>query len=106
MTRPLNDAPDVAPHTGPRGSPAIQDLGALVEAVQDAQVTGLDGLLEEGHWKRGAVASAALLEETPGADAAVVFLFALLHDAMRLHDGYDPAHGWRATWLSTTRTPG
>jgi hypothetical protein len=71
-----------------------------VEAVQDAQVTGLDGLLGEGHWKRCALASAALLGETPGAAAAVVFLSALSHDTMRLRDGYDPAHGWRAAWLT------
>ncbi len=32
-------------------SPAIPDLGALIDAVHDAQVTGLEGILHgEGHF--------------------------------------------------------
>jgi len=80
-------------------SPAIPDLGALIDAVYAAQGTG-DGIHGPDHWKRVALAGAELLQETPKADPTVVYLFALLHDTMRLSDGRDPEHGWRAAWLA------
>ena len=46
------------------------------------------------------MAGLALLPETPGADPAVVFLFALFHDCMRLNDGRDPLHGPRGAALA------
>src|SRR5881397_1818359 len=44
-------------------------------------------------------ASLYLLEAGETADRALVFLFALLHDAMRQDDGYDLGHGPRAAEL-------
>lgn len=52
------------------------------------------------HWKRVAVAGARLAGETPGADPLVVFLFAVLHDSMRIHDFFETWHGWRAANLA------
>ena len=63
--------------------------------------TGKDSFLHgEDHWRRVAAAGLALLQETPEADPAVVFLFALFHDSMRLNDGRDPQHGPRGAELA------
>ena len=63
--------------------------------------TGKDSFLHgEGHWRRVAAAGLALLPETSAADPAVVFLFALFHDSMRLNDGRDPLHGPRGAALA------
>ena len=63
--------------------------------------TGKDSFLHgEGHWRRVAAAGLALLPETPGADPALVFLFALFHDSVRFNDGHDPQHGPRGAALA------
>ncbi len=54
----------------------------------------------EGHWRRVAAAGLALLPETPTADPAVVFLFAIFHDSTRVNDGHDPLHGPRGAALA------
>jgi uncharacterized protein len=51
------------------------------------------------HWARVAEHGARLAAATRHADAAVIRLFALFHDAMRENDGYDPGHGPRAAEL-------
>ncbi len=79
---------------------SIPDAARLVDAVLERS-TGKDSLLHgEGHWRRVAAAGLALLPETPDADPAVVFLFALFHDSMRLNDGHDPLHGPRGAALA------
>ena len=63
--------------------------------------TGKDSFIHgESHWQRVAAAGLTLLPETPGADPALVFLFALFHDSMRLNDSYDPEHGPRGAALA------
>jgi uncharacterized protein len=72
------------------------EMNALIDAVL-ARSSGKCSLLHGvDHWKRVAAAGHALLQDTPGADQLLVFLFALFHDSMRLTDGYDPDHGPRA----------
>ncbi len=79
---------------------SIPDAARLLEAVL-WRSTGKDSFLHgEGHWRRVAAAGLALLQETPAADPAVVFLFALFHDSMRLNDGHDPLHGPRGAALA------
>jgi uncharacterized protein len=79
---------------------SIPDPGRLVAAVLERSA-GKDSFLHgEGHWRRVAAAGLALLPETPGADPAVVFLFALFHDSMRFNDGHDPRHGPRGAALA------
>jgi uncharacterized protein len=41
-----------------------------------------------------------LLPETPDADPALVFHFALFHDSMRFNDDHDPLHGPREAELA------
>ena len=82
------------------GRVSIPDPGRLVAAVLERS-TGKDSFLHgEGHWRRVAAAGLALLPETPDADPAVVFLFALFHDSVRFNDGHDPQHGPRGAALA------
>src|SRR5829696_4721463 len=79
---------------------SIPDAGRLVAAILERS-TGKDSSLHgESHWKRVAAAGLELLPETPGADPALVFLFALFHDSMRLNDNHDPMHGPRGAALA------
>jgi uncharacterized protein len=79
---------------------SIPDAARLVDAVLEKS-TGKDSSIHgEGHWRRVAAAGLALLPQTPGADPALVFLFALFHDSMRLNDNYDPLHGPRGAALA------
>ena len=76
------------------------DCEGLVDAVLERS-TGKDSSLHGvDHWQRVAAAGLALLRRTPGADAPLVFLFALFHDSMRLNDGHDPLHGPRGAQLA------
>lgn len=77
----------------------IPDTRALIEAVRSRSTTP-PGLHGGTHWRRVAATGRALLEETPGADPLVVFLFALFHDSMRLNDRHDPFHGERGADLA------
>ena len=78
----------------------IPDAAWLVDAVLERS-TGKDSSLHgEDHWRRVAAAGLALLPETPDADPAVVFLFALFHDSMRVNDDHDPRHGPRGAVLA------
>ncbi len=96
-------SPALAPRLTSVGSGTrvpIPDAAGLVAAVLERS-TGKDSSLHgEGHWRRVAAAGPALLPETPGADPALVFLFALFHDSMRLNDGHDPRHGPRGAELA------
>jgi uncharacterized protein len=79
---------------------SIPDPARLVDAVLERS-TGKDSLIHgESHWQRVAAAGLALLPETPEADPALVFLFALFHDSMRFNDSFDPMHGPRAAVLA------
>jgi uncharacterized protein len=79
---------------------SIPDVSRLAEAVLEKS-TGKDSSIHgESHWQRVAAAGLTLLPETPGADPALVFLFALFHDSMRLNDNYDPLHGPRGAALA------
>lgn len=79
---------------------SIPDAARLVDAVLERS-TGKDSSIHgESHWQRVAAAGLALLPETPGADPALVFLFALFHDSMRINDSFDPLHGPRAAVLA------
>lgn len=68
----------------------------LVRAVLAQYRLPVAGVHGPIHWLRVAENGAALAAATPGADAALVEAFALLHDARRLTEGEDDAHGDRA----------
>ena len=85
---------------GSGGSVSIPAAARLVDAVLERS-TGKNSFIHgESHWQRVAAAGLTLLPETPGADPALVFLFALFHDSMRLNDNYDPLHGPRGAALA------
>ena len=80
---------------------SIPDPERLVDAVLERS-TGKNSLIHgESHWQRVAAAGLTLLPETPDADPALVFLFALFHDSMRFNDSFDPMHGPRAAVLAS-----
>ena len=86
--------------TGSSARVSIPDVARLVNAVLERS-TGKDSSIHgESHWQRVAAAGLTLLPETPDADPALVFLFALFHDSMRLNDNHDPMHGPRGAALA------
>jgi uncharacterized protein len=56
----------------------------------------LDGIHGSRHWLRVLENGRTLAAATPGADPALVELFALLHDSRRLDEDGDRGHGKRA----------
>jgi uncharacterized protein len=63
--------------------------------------THLDSLFHGvDHWQRVAWIGSQLAREVPGCDTAVVYLFSLFHDSMRVSDGSDPEHGRRGGLLA------
>lgn len=67
----------------------------LIHAIQDQFALQWDGIHGAPHWARVRENGLRLAELT-GANADVIELFAFLHDARRLNNGYDPGHGQRA----------
>ena len=62
-----------------------------------ARSTGIGSHIHgELHWRTVGANGIWLAEPLGGADTLVIFLFALLHDSMRLNDSIDPEHGPRA----------
>ena len=58
--------------------------------------TGAKSLLHgPSHWRRVERNGLYLATHTSGANVTVIRLFALFHDSMRCHDGFDPGHGGR-----------
>jgi uncharacterized protein len=79
---------------------SIPDAGRLVKAVLERSTGKRSSIHGESHCQRVAAAGLALLPKTPAADPALVFLFALFHDSMRVNDNYDPLHGPRGAALA------
>lgn len=71
-------------------------IAPLVEQVLAQYALDLHGTHGVGHWLRVRANGLALAAMTPGADAAVVELFALLHDSQRWDEGGDRGHGERS----------
>lgn len=77
-------------------SPALPPLAALILRRYRLPLDGVHG---PAHWLRVRANGLALAARTAGADAVVVELFALFHDAEREDEGHDPGHGERAAAL-------
>ena len=54
----------------------------------------------EAHWRHVASIGLDLAARTPECDPAVVILFAVFHDALRIGDDEDPPHGERGAALA------
>ncbi len=95
LCRPRNAASEArVTSVGSGGRVSIPDAGRRVAAVL-SRSTGKDSFIHgETHWQRAAMAGLALLPQVPDADLALVFLFALFHDFMRLNDDHDPCTSW------------
>lgn len=73
---------------------------ALLDAILSRSTGKGSRVHGPAHWAGVAAAGYHLCTMTPEADPLVVLLFALLHDAMRQNDGYDPEHGKRGAELA------
>ena len=74
----------------------IHDPLRLIETVLAEGTNTASSLHGPAHWRSVAWTGLQLIPDVPGCDADVVFLFALLHDSMRVDDGHDRGHGQRA----------
>lgn len=93
--------PPRAPYAEPPAAGGEDDLLRPLVAEVLARSTGKASAVHgEDHWKRAAAVGARLLRDGHEADPLVVFLFAALHDSMRVYDGHDNWHGWRAAKLA------
>ncbi len=91
---------------GPAKTPAActtpaKDPAEVLDRVLARSTNTSSALHGPPHWRAVAVAGKKIVEETPEADPIIVLLFAILHDSMRLHDGADTWHGWRAGKLAS-----
>jgi uncharacterized protein len=85
--------------------------GAVTPALTRHVLAGyrlpLEGIHGPGHWLRVLENGRILAAMTPGADPALVELFALLHDSQRLDEDGDRGHGERAAaYICTLATNG
>ncbi len=79
---------------------AWDDLDRLVSAVEAAATHLGSSIHGPSHWRAVGATAAELADAAgPAADRELLLLFALLHDAKREDDGYDPDHGPRAAIL-------
>jgi hypothetical protein len=89
-----------APVPGPLAA-AVPDVAALSAELARRRDGARLRLHGPAHWRQVATAGLRLCQAVPDADPVVVYCFAVLHDAARLDDAMDPAHGSRAAgWLS------
>jgi uncharacterized protein len=71
----------------------------LVRAIIDQYRLPLDGKHGIGHWAR-VFENGQRIARLSGADAELIELFALLHDAMRINESISPDHGLHAAELA------
>lgn len=93
---------DVArlPHM-PNSHHSSQITPSLIGAIRSRYALDWRGIHGASHWARVRLNGLKLAAHT-GADTRVVELFAFLHDACRVDDGYDRDHGWRAMRFTET----
>jgi len=71
----------------------------LIQVIREQYALNWHGMHGIRHWGR-VYANGLRLAETIGAQVAVVKLFAIFHDARRLNEGKDDAHGPRGAKLA------
>lgn len=71
----------------------------LINTVYARSTNWSSPLHGDEHWRGVADAGLTVGACTPGTDLGLVFLFGLMHDAMRWNEHDDPAHGERAAEL-------
>lgn len=80
----------------------IPDYDSLINTVLENSRNKESVLHGIHHWQCVAWTGYHLSKEVEGCDAAVVLLFAIFHDCMRINDGVDPDHGKRAGMFART----
>jgi len=80
---------------------SAHDFAAILRAVLDGYALPVRGHHGAGHWAR-VFDNGERLAAATGADAEVVALFALFHDARRWNEAWDPGHGHRGAEFAST----
>src|SRR5689334_11236307 len=80
-----------------RNAPLITPT--LMRAIRGQYRLSWRGIHGAGHWAR-VLENGLRLAEVTGARVEVVQLFAVLHDACRFYDDWDPQHGPRGSALA------
>lgn len=75
-------------------------LETLLAAVRERSTNLGSHVHGDVHWRTVGANGLWIADAVAGVDRTVVFLFALLHDAMRENDWKDPEHGKRAAVLA------
>ena len=83
----------------------LEEFLAIVQRIRSEASTTAASLHGDGHWRRVAWLGVHLAHRVAGCDPWIVLLFALLHDARRINEGFDPEHGQRAAELAHTLNP-
>ena len=81
-------------------APDHPDPDALVRTVSAFSTSSDSSIHGQQHWQTVAAFGLILAQQTPGADPIVALLFGILHDCLRVDDGWDPDHGRRAGALA------
>ena len=99
ITKP---APPVRVNLPPElpGGSAPADVPSLIEAVRERSTSYKSPVHGEEHWRRVAFIALTLISLTPGVDPLEVICFAILHDSLRVYEGGDAWHGYRAARLA------
>lgn len=79
--------------------PSSHDQAAIVREILGGYALPARGPHGVVHWAR-VLSNGLRIARATGADAEVVTLFALFHDARRLHEGHDAGHGRRGGELA------
>lgn len=79
----------------------VPDLDTLVHACITNAPLANSATHGERHWRAVARVGIEIADADPEPDRAVLFLFALLHDARRHRETRDPEHGPRAAVLAS-----
>ena len=76
------------------------DVALVLQHALEDYALPLDGDHGVAHWAR-VLENGLRIADVTGANVDVVSLFAVLHDARRVNEYYDPEHGPRAAMLAT-----
>lgn len=77
----------------------MHDMPAILGAILDGYDLPIHGPHGVNHWAR-VMENGLRIAEANGADAEVVTLFAVFHDARRMNEDVDPDHGLRGAELA------
>ncbi len=80
----------------------VQDWRNLLDEACDGSMLRASPWHGEMHWRAVGAVGLEIARRRPLVDAGVVLAFAMIHDARRENEDYDPEHGLRAMRLAVS----